>query len=346
MKNGIKILKKEIGFCSICSEEHELDLCEEMVPNLIKDERVFAIEHYYRCNKYDDENTFMTGEMWNEYLLNCLNAYRVKNDLLTSDDIKKIRNKYGVTQQELAFVLGLGEVTITRYETKQIQEVSNDNMLREINNNAILVLDLLKKNKFKFSEKRYNEISENVKKVIDSETIEYLNEQIIAGEYVDFDTKSFSNGNCLLNIEKINSVLAYVTNEIPGIKKVVLMKILWYIDALSFKKRNKAITGLVYTHMPYGALPIAYDNLLGLKSIYYEHNIDNTYIEYNIYKNPDYKIVGLSKDDKEIIDKVINKFKNFSSSEIADYMHNEKAYKETKNKEIISFALVDELNEF
>lgn len=78
MNSDIKILKKEFGYCSICGEEHELDLCEELVPNIIKDERVYAIEHYYRCNKYDDENTFLTGEMWNEYYRNCLNAYDEK----------------------------------------------------------------------------------------------------------------------------------------------------------------------------------------------------------------------------------------------------------------------------
>ena len=69
MNSDIKILKKEFGYCSICGEEHELDLCEELVPNIIKDERVYAIEHYYRCSKYDDENTFLTDEMWNEYFI-------------------------------------------------------------------------------------------------------------------------------------------------------------------------------------------------------------------------------------------------------------------------------------
>lgn len=86
MKDDIKIWKREVGFCSVCGEEHELDLREELVPNIVKEERVYAIEHYYRCNKYDNENTFLTGEMWNEYYRNCLNAYDEKMKKLKSSD--------------------------------------------------------------------------------------------------------------------------------------------------------------------------------------------------------------------------------------------------------------------
>ena len=51
------------------------------------------------------------------------------------------------------------------------------------------------------------------------------------------------------------------------VKKVVLMKLLWYIDALSYKNRGYSITGLVYTHMPYGALPIGHKEIIELSSL-------------------------------------------------------------------------------
>lgn len=345
--NEIKILKKVYMYCSVCGEEHEVDLCEELTTGIIKEEKVNHIEHYYRCNKYETENTFMEGEMWNESLINAIDAYRVKHDLLTSKDIKNIRNKYNITQLELALLLGMGAITITRYETKQLQDVTNDNMLRMANNNAIWLLDLLQKNKSKFSEKRYSEISTNIKKIIDSEIKEYLNELQISGKYINYDEESLLNGNRLLNLDKIKNVLGYIAQNMGEIKKVVLMKILWYIDAISFKQTNKSITGLVYAHMPYGALPIAYDELLELPSIKYEVKVcDDDRYEYKIFSNPDYKIMGLSKFEKNIIDTVINKFRNFKSTEIAEYMHEEKAYIETIQDEIIPFNLAKDLNEF
>lgn len=94
-----------------------------------------------------------------------------KKDLLTSKEIKDIRKKYDLTQSELAYLLNLGEVTITRYETKQIQDASVDNMLRELNDNPLLALKLLEKNKNKF--KRYEEIENKIKEIIDKNVISF-----------------------------------------------------------------------------------------------------------------------------------------------------------------------------
>ena len=347
MEKDIKILKKEKMFCTVCEEEHELELCEELSECTVKDEKVQYYKKYYRCNKFEDKNTFLTGKMWNMELLERLDAYRMKNNLLTSFEIKEIRNKYKLTQSELSFLLGLGEITITRYETKQIQQVSIDNMLKEVNNNAFLALNLLEKNKEKFSEKRYKEIIEEIKKIIDKETIFYLNEQQISCKYIDFMEESMLNGNCVLNIDKLKNVLAYITKQMKEVKKVVLMKLLWYIDSLSFKNENKAITGLVYVHMPFGALPICNDEILKLPSINVEklYN-DEDHIEYKITNNPEFKIVGLTKKEKEIINNVILKFKDYGSREISEYMHKERAYQETMQDEIISFEYSKDLISF
>ena len=346
-KELIKIVRKEMLESPICGEKHEVELCEEECEVTVKGQLVKINERYYRCNKYDSENTFMIEGMWNESLLNGLDAYRIKNNLLTSFEIKAIRSKYKVTQAELSFLLGLGEVTITRYETKQIQEVSNDNMLREINNNALLALNLLEKNKEKFSLKRFNEISETIKEVIDSEMMQYLNEQEIITIYTKYKEECILNGNCILDVEKLKNVLGYITKKMGEVKKVVLMKLLWYLDNLNFKENNKSITGLVYVHMPLGALPIASDQIIKLSSINYETNYTpEEYLEYKITYNPEFKIVGLSKKEKDVIDKVIEKFKNYRSREISKYMHEEIAYKETNPDEIISFEYAKVLREF
>ena len=99
--------------------------------------------------------------------------------------------------------------------------------------------------------------------------------------------------------------------------------------------------------MPFGALPIASNELLQLSSIKYNLIFNSEeYIEYRITNNPEYKIVGLSKNEKDIIDKVIEKFKDYSSSEISEYMHKENAYKETTANEIISFEFAEKLKSF
>lgn len=58
----------------------------------------------------------------------------------------------------------------------------------------------------------------------------------------------------------------------------------------------------------------------------------------------DYSI--LSDREKAILDKVIEKFKNCKAKDIVDYMHEEKAYKETNAGEIVSFSLAKEIRSF
>ena len=341
----MKELKKVNMFCSICEENHDVSLIEEERETMVKGEKIKYKELYYKCDKYRDNNIFMSGELWNINLINSLDAYRIKKDLLTSKEIKDIRKKYDLTQSELAYLLNLGEVTITRYETKQIQDASVDNMLRELNDNPLLALKLLEKNKNKF--KRYEEIENQIKEIIDKNVISFLNEQELIAKYTDFNEININNGNVLLNIEKLKNILGYITKEMGQMKKVVLMKLLWYIDSISFKIRGYAITGLVYQHMPYGALPIGHREIIELSSIKSKLFInDREFEEYKIEFNNEYKIKRIEKDEKEIIDKVINKFRNYRSSEISNYMHKEKAYKETKDNDIIPFSLANELNQF
>lgn len=87
----------------------------------------------------------------NENLLNARNEYRKAHGLLTFNDIVAIREKYGLSQVDLAKLLGWGEATISRYESKAIQDDAYDNMLRIINDNPLAALDLLQKNGEQFA---------------------------------------------------------------------------------------------------------------------------------------------------------------------------------------------------
>ena len=58
----------------------------------------------------------------------------------------------------------------------------------------------------------------------------------------------------------------------------------------------------------------------------------------------DYSVI--SEWEKEILEKVIEKFKSFKAKEIVDNMHEEKAYKETDAGSVIPFCLAQEIREF
>lgn len=349
MENKIKILSKTKMFCSICEKVHEVDLIEKEKETIVKGKKIIYKEKFYRCNKYKDQNTFQNEKLWNEGLINCLDSYRKQEELLTSNEIKQIRNKYKITQLEMAKLLGAGDVTVTRYETKQIQDEAHDKIMKLIDENALVALEYLECNKEKFKNgERYETIENNIKTVIFKETLNYLNEQEIEAKYVNYIEKNIKNGNVSLELNKTETIINYIALCYPRLYKVKLMKLLWYIDAIAYKENEKSLTGLVYTHQKMGALPIACDELLKLPSIKVEEEIidkENYSVCYHILPNENYKPkVHLTDKEREICDRVINKFKNFTTKELVDYMHKEKAYTETKPNEIIDFSYAKFVN--
>ena len=52
------------------------------------------------------------------------------SDDITPDEIKRIRKKYGLTQQAFARLLGIGEASMVRYENGQPPSKANANLIR------------------------------------------------------------------------------------------------------------------------------------------------------------------------------------------------------------------------
>lgn len=343
-----KLIRKVHMLCPLCDKTHEVEERKRLATITLKEDKVAYEERYYFCaNSDDEENEFQTGSMTNENLLNARNAYRVKHGLLTSDEIVAIRESYGLSQVDLARLLGWGEATISRYESKAIQDEAYDTMLRLIKDNPLQALEFLKKNADKFPGNKRLEVRSKIVEKLDSYGKEYLTRQAFEGEYASFEEPSDSNGFVVLNIDKLEAAISYIAEKVSNLFKVKLMKMLWYADALSYKKTGHAITGLVYRHNEMGALPIGHYSLMNLENLNVQEEVSINYDSMlHVYpsKGMDYSV--LSDRDRTILDAVIKKFKNYKAQEIVDYMHAERAYKETNSGEIIPFSMAKEIRAF
>ncbi len=331
--------------CPLCDKTHEVEERKRIAAITFKGEEVTYEERFYFCENADEEeNEFETGAMTNENLLNARNAYRVKKGLLTSGEIVAIRENYGLSQVDLARLLGWGEATISRYESKAIQDEAYDTMLRLIKDNPLQALEFLKKNAEKFSGLKRREIRSKIVEKLDSYGKEFLTRQTFEGEYANYEEPSDANGFTVLNIDKIEAMISYIAENISNLFKVKLMKMLWYSDVLAFAETGFAMTGMVYKHEPMGALPIGHYSLMNLERLNVQEEMSYNYdTMLHVYptEGMDYSI--LSDGEKAILDKVIKKFRNYKAKEIVDYMHKEKAYTETAAGEIIPFSLAKEV---
>ena len=281
--------------------------------------------------------------MINENLLNAKNAYRKKHNLLTSNEIIDIRKKYNLSQVDFSRLLGLGDVTITRYETKAIQDETYDSILRRVKDDPSFVLELLQKNGDKLSADKVQDIKEIMvshKKEIEENKVR-IN---LKSDYANFYTPSKLNGFTILDIDKIEAAASYIAEHVSNLFKVKLMKMLWYTDNISYNKCQHSITGMVYTHENMGALPVGHRDLMMLPGLNVVEEMSANYDSmFHVYPNPDANYDVLTSFDKEVLDTVIKKFKNFSTKEIVEYMHEETAYTKTVAGEAIPFDYASKL---
>lgn len=325
-------------YCPFCDKEHEISIIERESKNLIKGDEILSIEKVYHCEETGLE--FSDGELMDNNLQCARNAYRIKNNLLTSDEIKEIRDKYSLSQSDLALILGWGEVTITRYETKEIQNANYDLVLRKIKDNPYMLYDYYLININNFPPKKQQKIAKKIISVAPSiEQADSLIENTLEKKY--FSIKEEITGGVKINLSKINAIINRILEHGIELYKTKFAKLLWYIDNNYYQKTKKSMTGLAYLHMNYGACPLGLDLILDSKNIKIEETEDE---EANIYKiieaHSDYK---LDEKERESIDFIVEKFKNYSSKEIVSYMHEEKAYLNTKENEFISYKYANDI---
>lgn len=332
--------------CPLCNKVHPVEERRRITQSFIKGEIVDYEQIYYCCPLSDEEeNEFVPAGLMDENLLKARDAYRALKGLLTSEEISKIRTFYGLTQSDFAALLGWGEVTVTRYESKSIQDETYDNIMRMVYNNPMFALECLEKHKERFSPDKYIKVRKSIKEKVEEFGKLYLKKQEIESLYVNFEDKTDYNGYNILDIEKLSNVIGYFAQFAHHLYKVKLMKLLWYTDAIFFGRHGMSMTGLVYKHMPLGALPIGYDELIHLPTVKVVEDMINEDICYKICPNKEVSISEFTLDELSVLELVASTFKDYRSKEIVDYMHKEKAYIETAQNQVIPYSLAKQLRE-
>lgn len=325
-------MKTVTMYCPFCDKDHELKIVECETECQIKGKNVKYVERSLLCEEFDE--LFDNAELLDKNLLAARDEYRKSEGLLTSIEIASIREKFNLSQADLSLILGWGEVTITRYETKEIQNENYDKILRQINDDPNKLQDYFMLNRTKFTESKQVKLAKKIFSVgTDVESINKNIEDSLIKKH--FTVSDLDKGCKNVNFNKILSIIQHITNSGIKLYKTKLAKLLWYIDMVNYKTNKESITGLAYYHMAYGACPLGIDLILNSKSLEIEEIEENDSIK-QLIKNAQVENC-LDEDELNSVNKVIEKFKDFSTSEIVEYMHQEKAYTETTTNNFISY---------
>lgn len=339
----MKTIKTEKKLCECCMEEHDVQRILVKENNIFKGVSVDYDAEYFYCDRA--EETYSDEKMISANDIAMKNAYRKAAGLLTTDEIIAIRSKYGISQSDLCILLGWGGKTVTRYESHQVQDNAHDTILRKLDDDPEWFMALLKTAEDSFLPAAYEKYRAAGMRIYENNHDVYLKRAILA-KYARFTDDRESAGGVQLSPDVVVDVIRYFANSawVNSLYKVKLMKMLWYADALSYKRRGHAITGMVYQALPMGAVPIAHDSIIDLSGIHYEEIEMGDGTAYRFLPTENQAYSYLTAEDTQILDAVIRRFGKASKDEIVNAMHKEKAYMETAPRDIICFKHASSLS--
>ena len=245
----------------------------------------------------------------------------------------------------MCLLLGWGGKTITRYESHQVQDMAHDTILRKLDSDPEWFLQLLNAGKDSLSPASYAKYVETGTALFEKDHDMYLRSAIMS-KYVRFLHDPEANGGKVLSLDVVVDMIRYYANsgKVKSLFRVKLMKMLWYADALSYKRRGHAISGLVYLALPMGAVPIAYESIEDLSTVNCEEIEMGDGTGYKFLPTEDKEYPHLMKEDMGILDVIIQQFGKVSKNEIVEKMHREDAYIETAPHDIIRYKYVQTLS--
>lgn len=228
---------------------------------------------YYVCE--DTGEKFTTSEQ-DELLFNELySQYRVNHGIPFPEEIKAIRQRYGLNYQQMTKILGFGTNQYAQYEKGQVPSESNGKMLSAAMNSQFM-LHLLEDSKAEFSEEEYNKVYQSVL------ASEARPESEVQKRLIFRDIRrSIYNGFGVLSVRKVSEMVKFFISHEGGIFPTKLNKEMFYADFLHYKQYGLSISGLQYQAIQYGPVPVhydtIYDNIDGInKDLVISHNMEST----------------------------------------------------------------------
>lgn len=331
-----------MDYCEVCGREVETKIITQKEIFNVCGEDIEVDAQVMVCAECGEE--LFNEELDSATLINAYNEYRRRHKLLLPEEIRKIREQYGLSQRSFAKLLNWGDKTIRRYENGAIQDRAHNSLLlflREPEN----MRTYLTENEVALDEKQVVKLLDTVDK------LEQDTDFRVGRRYFDLFFSRIpceENGFKGFDYEKLCAMVLFFAHKSAGLLKTKLMKLLNYSDMIFYKENGLSISGLKYAHLPYGPVPDNFDMILGKMAADHIAHIevfyDGSYENHQVIPECDVPEGILSDEEIEVLTRIYEKFKNFGSAEISNYSNRETGYNATKTGQIISYSYAMDIN--
>lgn len=292
-------------------------LVEDAEVHTFRKEKYTVHVHYYVCK---DTGEQFTTEEQDEQLCNELyNQYRVRHGIPFPDEIKRIRERYGLSYSQITNIVGFGQNQWKQYENGSLPSESNGKSIAAIRSREAM-LSMLESSKNQFEESVFSKVRRNVlcASDIDCNDTTYF-------YFYGNSKRGLNNGYSEMNPDKLQDMVRLiVSRERNGVSKTKLNKEMFYADFLSYKRHGRSISGLAYRAIQYGPVPehyeTVYDHVQGLTRKNIAASADFDY-DMLFCEAPDTS--SLSKEDIDIINNVMSVLVGMSRADVVSLAHKE-----------------------
>ena len=329
-------------YCDTCGKEVKAKIISRQETFNVCGEDITVEAQVLVCTECGEE--LFCEKLDSATLVNAYNEYRRKHKLLLPDEIKKIREQYGLSQRSFAKLLNWGDTTICRDENGSVQDKAHNSLLLFLRDPENM-RTYLTENETALDERQKAKLLDTVEKL--EQDTEYR-----AGRR--FFELFFSGIPCEENgfkgfdYEKLCAMVLFFAHKSSELLKTKLMKLLNYSDMIFYKENGISMSGLKYAHLPYGPVPENFDILFGKMTAdniaHIEIVYDNGYEKHRVIPECDIPQGVLSEEELDVLERIYVKFKDFGSADISNYSHKEKGYSSTKQGEIISYSYAKYIN--
>ena len=149
-----------------------------------------------------------------------------------------------------------------------------------------------------------------------------------------------------IKVDKFKNVLLYILEKCagkPNVGETVLYKLLYFSDFNYYELYENHLTGANYRKLPFGPVPQKLDSIL--QQMITNDQLKRVKTEYHGYPQTRYlpleksNLTELRASEKEVIDRVIEQFSDWSATAISNFSHKDMPWLASKEGEDIDYEL-------
>lgn len=330
-------------FCVECLENVSAKKVSMTEAVDIRGERINVDSIYYQCP--DCGELMYVPENPSVNLEKAYAEYRLRKKILKTEEIIELRERFGLSQRQLAKLLGWGHATISKYESGVLPSITHNNTLALLKDPRNF-RELLERNKGSLNDREYDRIKANVEHYFEDNR---GNMFLAMADNLFVRESNQYTGYETFSIDKVTQIIKFFAVKDKNLFKLKLLKYLFYSDFLSFKRSSLSLTGLTYQRFPMGPVPMEYDFLLDV--VVKTGEVTKEFVDLG-YENLGEKLIAVgdfegsyfSDDELDVLETVYQKLHHHSSSTISDLSHKELAWVETGHLEPIDYKYSNTLS--